>query len=313
MRELSRRGVLGVGALGAGALVAGCANGDRATSGGRPTFVIVHGANGNGASYAGLVAALTLAGHRALAVDLPGHGPAAHFPLSYQAPQDLSALAAEPSPLARLRPADNVEHVAGVVRRAATQGPVILVGHSMGGATITRVANEIPDHIARLVYLTAFCCVRLRSVLECYTTPEAASTLATTIPSLGDPQQTGVTRTNWRSADPEFLAAAKAALADDYDDAAFRAALNAMEPDEAWAVTIDDSRGDPATWGRIPRSYIRCTRDRTLPLALQDRMIAEADAATPGNSFDIHSIAAPHLGPQHPQAIADILVSLVQR
>ena len=38
----------------------------------------------------------------------------------------------------------------------------------------------------------------------------------------------------------EFIATAKAALADSYDGAAFLAALNAMEPDEAWAVTVDD-------------------------------------------------------------------------
>ncbi|MEV6279247.1 alpha/beta hydrolase [Nocardia sp. NPDC051832] len=308
MPELSRRSLLGAGVAGAGVLASGCASGP-ATS---PTFVIVHGANGNGASYAPLVAALAAAGYRALAVDLPGHGPGAHFPLSYQAPQDLSALASAPAPLARIGLDDNVEHVVRVVRRVAEHGPVVLVGHSMGGATITRVGSEIPDLIARLVYFTAFCCVRLRSVLECFTVPEATGTLAAAIPSLGDPERTGVTRTNWRSADPDFLAAAKLALAEDYDDAAFRTALNGMEPDETWEVTVGDARGEPATWGRIPRSYIRCSRDRMLPLALQDRMIAEADAATPGNAFDVHTLDAPHLGPQDPQPLVEILTSLVR-
>ncbi|WP_067571852.1 alpha/beta hydrolase [Nocardia acidivorans] len=311
MPEFSRRALLGASA---GALASGCTVGAEPAAGAAaPTFVIVHGANGNGASYAPLVSALATAGYRALAVDLPGHGPAAHFPLSYQAPQDLAALLSEPAPLARIRLDDNVEHVVRVVRQVAEHGPVVLVGHSMGGATITRVGGEIPDLIARLVYFTAFCCVRLRSVLECFTVPEAAATLATTIPSLGDPEQTGVTRTNWRSADPVFLAAAKVALAGDYDDDKFRTALNAMEPDEAWDVTVGDARGEPATWGRIPRSYIRCSQDRMLPLALQDRMIAEADAATPGNVFDVHTLAAPHLGPQDPQPVVQILASLARR
>ncbi|GAA5071851.1 alpha/beta hydrolase [Nocardia iowensis] len=314
MPELSRRALLGAGVASAGVLASGCAAGaGPAARGNAPTFVIVHGANGNGASYAPLVAALTAAGYRALAVDLPGHGPAAHFPLSYQAPQDLAALASEPSPLARVRLEDNVEHVVRVVRQVAEHGPVVLLGHSMGGATITRVGNEIPDLIDRLVYFTAFCCVRLRSVLECFTVPEAAATLAASIPSLGDPEQARATRTNWRSADPAFLAAAKLALADDYDDAAFRTALNGMEPDETWEVTVADARGKPATWGRIPRSYIRCSRDRMLPLALQDRMIAEADAATPANIFDVHTLDAPHLGPQDPQPVVEILISLARR
>lgn len=274
--------------------------------------MLVHGANGNAGSFAPLIAGLAMAGHHAVAVDLPGHGPAGNFPLSYQAPQDLAALAVEPSPLADVGLADNVGHVVRVVRQIAAHGPVILLGHSMGGATITRVGNQVPDLIARLVYLTAFCCVRLRNVLECFTTPEASTSLLPTIPSLGNPEQTGVTRTNWRSADREFITAAKAALADGYIDPAFRAALNIMEPDEAWAVTTDDARGEPATWGRIPRSYIRCTRDRAVPLALQDRMIEEADGATPNNPFDIHTLDAPHLGPQDPLPLVDILRTLAE-
>lgn len=314
MPELSRRTVFRAGVASAGVLASGCAAGGRpAAADTAPTFVIVHGANGNGASYAPLVSALAQKGNRALAVDLPGHGPGAHFPMSYQAPQDVEALVAEPSPLAQVRLEDNVAHVVNIVRSVAAYGPVILLGHSMGGATITRVGNEIPDHISRLVYLTAFCCVQLRSVLDCFTVPEAASTLATTIPSLGDPERTGVTRTNWRSAEPAFVAAAKAALADDYDDDSFRVALNGMEPDESWQVAVTDARGAPATWGRIPRSYIRCSLDRMLPPALQDRMIAEADAATPGNAFDVHTLAATHLGPQDPGPLVDILISLAHR
>ncbi|MCP2257079.1 hypothetical protein LX15_000764 [Streptoalloteichus tenebrarius] len=120
-----------------------------------------------------------------------------------------------------------------------------------------------------------------------------------------------MTRTNWRSADRGFLTAAKAALAHDWDDAAFLAALNTMEPDEVWAVSTDDARGAPTTWGRIPRTYVRCARDRALPPALQDRMIAEADQATPRNRFDVHTLDAPHLGPQHPRPLARVLTSLL--
>ncbi|MFC7327897.1 alpha/beta hydrolase [Marinactinospora rubrisoli] len=275
----------------------------------RPTFVIVHGSNGNAQSYAQLVAGLAMAGHHALAVDLPGHGSAANFPLSYQAPQDLDALATEPSPvLAETTLGDNVRHVTQVVRRAARHGPVVLVGHSMGGATITGVANEVPDLISRLVYLTAFCCVRLRSVFDYVLTPEAGT--PPVIPGVGDPERLGVNRTNWRSADPEFLTAAKAALAENYDDNAFRSILNTFEPDESALVPLDDARSDTTTWGRVPRSYIRCTLDRTIPLALQDRMIREADEATPGNRFDVHLLEAPHVGPESPEPLVEILGDL---
>ncbi|WP_223166699.1 alpha/beta hydrolase [Nonomuraea sp. SYSU D8015] len=316
-RQLGRRHLLQAAAVltgtgGTSALAAAASSppaAARPTGRGRqPTFVIVHGANGNAYSFAPLVAALAEAGHRATAVDLPGHGSAGNFPRSYQAPQDLAAFAAAPSPvLGNTSLDDNVRHVVRVVRRVARNGPVILVGHSMGGATITRVGNQVPELIERLVYLSAFCCVRLRSVLDCFLTPQAASTLLPLIPSVQTPKHLGVSRTNWRSADPEFIAAAKSALAADYSDAAFLAALNTFEPDESAAVPTNDARGIPATWGRIPRTYIRYTRDRAIPLALQDRMIAEADAATPRNRFAIRSVPAPHLGPEDPHVLATVL------
>ncbi|MFY0581780.1 alpha/beta fold hydrolase [Cystobacter fuscus] len=54
---------------------------------GQPTFVFVHGAGSNSFSWAPLLRELTLLGHRTLAVDLPGHGFDAQFPISYQAPR----------------------------------------------------------------------------------------------------------------------------------------------------------------------------------------------------------------------------------
>lgn len=311
--RLGRRGLLQAASLGAVGTVALPLTGPRARRQ-KPTFVFVHGANGNGASYAPLMSGLGMAGYRALAVDLPGHGASANFLVSYQAPQNLDAFATAPSPvLARTTLADNVRHVVGVVRAVAARGPVILVGQSMGGATITRVGNAIPDVVARLVYVSAFCCVRLRSLVDCYASPEGADTLIPLIPSVGDPQRLGVTRTNWRSADPEFLAGARAALATGYREAAFHTMLNGLEPDESLTVIGDDARGEPGTWGRIPRSYIRFTLDRALPLALQERMIDEADAATPGNRFDVHSLPAPHVGPQDPDPLVRILATLARR
>ncbi|MEV5831319.1 alpha/beta fold hydrolase [Spirillospora sp. NPDC052242] len=312
-RRLLRAAAVLAGAGGAGVFTAAPARagaaGRPAGRGGRPTFVIVHGANGNAYSFAPLVASLAEAGHRAMAVDLPGHGPEGNFPRSYQAPQNPAAFAAAPSPvLAATTLDDNVRRVVRIVRRVARHGPVVLVGHSMGGATITRVGNQIPDLIERLVYLSAFCCVRLRSVLDCYLTPEAASTLLPRIPAVPTPEHLGVSRTNWRSADREFIAIAKEALAAGYGDAAFLAALNTFEPDESAAVSTDDARGHPRTWGRIPRAYVRYTADRAVPPALQDRMIAEADAATPSNPFAVRSLDAPHLGPEDPRDLAAVLV-----
>jgi hypothetical protein len=67
-----------------------------------------------------------------------------------------------------------------------------------------------------------------------------------------------------------------------------------LNPDLPVAVAFDEAHGTPQRWGRVPRTFIRTTEDRTVPLALQDRMIAEADAVTPGNRFATRTLASSH-------------------
>ena len=191
---------------------------------------------------------------------------------------------------------DYVEATVAVVRRAASHGPVILWGGSMGGATLSRVGNEIPGLIDRLVYSSAFCCVDLPSAGAYLTTPEAAGSMLMelTPAALADPAVIGGTRTNWRTGDPEVLALLREALCARATETEFLAMLNTMQPDESAQVPLDEARGHRATWGRIPRTYIRHTEDRCIPPALQDRMIAEADRLTPDNRFDVRSVATSH-------------------
>ncbi|TCC34110.1 alpha/beta hydrolase [Kribbella speibonae] len=113
----------------------------------KPTLVLVHGTNSNSYGWSGLVSELTLRGHRAVAVDLPGHGNSQFIPESYQAPQDLDALAVEPSPLAKFTVDDYVEHVTGVVRRARRLGPVPVAGLECpgDGALALRPVIHLPD------------------------------------------------------------------------------------------------------------------------------------------------------------------------
>ncbi|MEU9717503.1 alpha/beta hydrolase [Streptomyces sp. NPDC047976] len=300
----SRRGVLRVTAAGAGAVAAVGAGASAAHADGRrrgaPTFVLVHGSGSNSYGWSPVLAELGLRGHRTIAVDLPGHGPGAYYPLSYQSPQDLERLATEPSPIGRVTLADFAEHVVGVVRAAHRNGPVVLVGQSLGGATLNAVANRVPDLISHLVYASAFCPTRHTSVFDLMMTPEGATSALFRFPRppFPTPPELGVNRVNWRSGDPAFFAAAKEALAADRSDAEVWALLNTLEPDESAQVGTADSRGLPASWGRVPRTFLRFTEDRSIPLPLQDLMIREADGTTPRNPFRVRSVPAPHVGPR---------------
>ncbi|MEU1623972.1 alpha/beta fold hydrolase [Streptomyces sp. NPDC020096] len=281
-----------------------------------PTFVLVHGSGSSSFMWAPIQRELALLGHRSLAVDLPGHGFDAQYPVGYQAPQDLDAWAVEPSTLAKVTLQDNVDVVVDAVRRVAGHGPVVLVGASLGGTTITRVGNTVPDLVDRLVYISAWSCVQRSNPVEYMQEPEFAANLLGPLYALnvGDPAELGVGRANYRTADPALLAALKAAVMADGTGEQFRAFLNILQPDESLSVMTGDARGHAATWGTIARTYIRLTGDRSLPVAMQDRLIAEADALTPDNPYDVHSLDTSHAGfLLRPTEVAGILDQLTVR
>ncbi|MGW3140585.1 alpha/beta fold hydrolase [Streptomyces sp. NPDC001139] len=280
-----------------------------------PTFVFVHGAFANSFSFAPLQAELALLGHRSVAVDLPGHGFEATFPAAYQAPQDLDALSAEPGRIKGVTLADNAARVIEILERAKRNGPTILVAHSRGGITTTAVANARPELIDRIVYVSAWCPVDL-DVSDYYAQPEMADVDAGAFVAtlVGNPAQLGLLRTNFRTADPTALAAFKRAFAADLTDDEFRTFLNTFQPDENLDVGTSADRAQATTWGRIAKTYVRLAADASIPLAMQDRMIREANALTPDNRFDVRTLEGSHLRwLVHPQPAAELLADCAVR
>lgn len=280
-----------------------------------PTFVLIHGAFANSFSFAPLQAELALLGHRSVAVDLPGHGFEATFPAAYQAPQDLDALAAEPGSIKGITLADNAARVIEVLEQAKRHGPIILVAHSRGGITITAAANARPALVDRIAYVSAWCPVDL-DVGDYYAQPEMADVDAGAFAAtlVGNPAELGLLRSNFRTADPAALAAFKRALAADLTDDEFRTFLNTFQPDENLDVGTSADRAQAASWGRIPRTYVRLADDASIPIAVQDRMIREADALTPDNPFDVRTLEGSHLRwLVRPKPAAELLANIAAR
>jgi pimeloyl-ACP methyl ester carboxylesterase len=98
------------------------------------TFVLVHGAFQDGASWAGVAAGLTAAGHTAVTVTLPGRG--------------------DGKPADKVTMAEYVVAVDAAIDSAG--GPVVLVGHSFGGMVISATAEAEPSKIASLIYVAAY-------------------------------------------------------------------------------------------------------------------------------------------------------------
>ncbi|MFC9690341.1 alpha/beta hydrolase [Kribbella sp. NPDC056951] len=277
------------------------------------TYVLVHGSGSNSFLWTSVQRELALRGLPSYAADLPGHGLDAQYPAAYQAPQDLDAWATEPSTLATVTLQDNVDSLLPAVRRLATNGPVILVGASLGGVTITALANQAPELVSHLVYISAWAPVSKPNPIEYMGEPEFAESLIPTVAglSVGDPAIVGAGRANYRTADKALLEALKAATMAEATDAQFLALLNILQPDESLQVMMGDARAEAATWGTVPRTFVRLTADRSLPIALQDRLIREGNELTPDNQYAVQSLDASHVGWIHqPDRIADILAGV---
>lgn len=260
------------------------------------TVVLVHGAWHGAWCWSPVVDRLSAAGIRSIAIDLPGHGPGAAFPEGYlDTPQDLTKLAAAPSPLAHLTAEAYREHVVAIVRGLTANGggPVVLVGHSLGGVTLNGIGEAMPTLVRRLVYLAALSPVAKDAAGAYFSDPSMATSKALPL-FIGDPAKTGAIRLNARSADRAFQMAAKAAFYGDVSDDRFAAVANLLTPDEPAAIFGAKANVTAANWGRVPRTYIRCTQDQALPIAAQDQFIAEADALVPASRYTVRTLDTSH-------------------
>lgn len=282
---MNRRQLLGLAA--AGVTAAASAGATTNSSRREPPLLFVHGSHGSASYLALLAGELTQRGRIAMAVDLPGHGTEGYYPVWYQAAQDVNAMTTEVSPIAGVSLQDNVNRVVSVLRRL---GSAILVGHSLGGATVSAVCNAVPQLVQRAVYLSAYCCSVRKSVLELFQTEENAGSLMLKLPPAADGAVVLANRFNWRTNDPDVLALLRETYIADGTDAQLRATIGGLQPDEPYGVSLSDCSLQPSTGGRVPRTYVRFTQDQAMPLALQNLMISDA------GGFDVHDVQASHFG-----------------
>ena len=201
------------------------------------TYVLIHGALHGGWCWRKVVPLLEAKGHAVVAPDLPGH-------------------ADDPTPPSTVTLAAYAERICEVV--AACKEPVILLGHSVGGAAITQAAENCPNQILALVYLCAFL----------PRNGESASSLAKEDPqSLFNANLARVTE-GVVTVRPEARHEAFYGSCSEEDEAfaISRLTPQALAPLAAPVVTSAER------WGQIPRYYIECTGDRTITLEFQRTM-----------------------------------------
>jgi pimeloyl-ACP methyl ester carboxylesterase len=151
---------------------------------------------------------------------------------------------------------DDAAAVRGVLERIGE--PVVLVGHSYGGAVITELAGS--PMVSEAVYVTGFWPERGQCVLD------LANAMTVDVPPWYAPAGETVL-----AADPDM---ARIVLYADVEPGLAEAAVNRLGLQSmASATEKSTTRG----WGTTPTTYVVCTADLTIPPADQDRYALRAD------------------------------------
>jgi pimeloyl-ACP methyl ester carboxylesterase len=218
-----------------------------------------------------LMPLLAAKGHKSLAPDLPGHG------------EDQRAPAA-------VTLKDYSDRICEI---ASTQlEPVVLAGHSMGGVAITQAAEYCSTHIRALVYVCAFL-PRNGDSLSSWASQDRDSMVN---PRTTHPQGDGTIVFR-----PEYSREAFYGSCCD-EDAAFAQSRLRAQPGAPLQTQVETTAEH---WGRIPRYYVECTRDRAIPPKLQREMQKQSPCQ---QSFFIDTDHSPFLST--PEQLADILLRI---
>lgn len=216
----------------------------------KPTIVLVHGAWADASGWTPVIERLEEAGYT---VDAP------------------------PNPLRGLT--YDSEYIASVLKQI--KGPIILVGHSYGGAVITDAAVGDPN-VKALVYIAAWALGKGQSLASLSATTIAACTppvpaIATTYPEPGGGTGTELT-INPAKYSYTFL---------DNELPKYEAEAMAAEQRPLSLAAVTETSGTPA-WKTIPSWYMVATRDHAICPNLERFMAAQAHAHTV-------QVSGPHL------------------
>ncbi|WP_157504716.1 alpha/beta fold hydrolase [Dyadobacter beijingensis] len=233
------------------------------------TYVLVHGAWQAPYVWDEVRDQLVSKGHKVMLVELPGHGS------DKTAPHLLSL---------------DVYRDKVIESITSAGGPVILVGHSMGGMVVTHVAEKVPASIRKLIYIGAFVPTSGQALVEI---ADPGSQLGPNLVQSAD--QLTLDVKNEKLTDlfiPDGSQAAK-----DKVIAQYRA-----EPAIPFTNKVTVTSG---AFGSVEKAYIKTLRDIVISPALQDQMIAAAGIKA---VYEVNAGHSPFLS--QPAAVADLFLKL---
>jgi len=233
-------------------------------------YILLHGAWEESRMWDDVSPILQKDGHTVTAIDLPGHGANKHQ----------NSLVTTSS---------YIQAVVDVIKQLDHQ--VILVGHSMNGALISHVAEQIPEKIERLIYVTAFLLKDGGSVLEAMQSDPAGGALPEVV----------------FSEDQAYATLPEPALRrigfHDIKESAIQRFLPLMAEWQATEPFMAKVVLSEKNFGSVPKTYIRTGTDKMVSPALQDTMIANWKVDT------VHDLRSGHFPAfSVPEKLAELML-----
>jgi pimeloyl-ACP methyl ester carboxylesterase len=266
------------------------------------TFVFLHGSFHGAWNWHHVLPHLERAGHRGIALDLPGHG------------QNPCA----PSKVTLKR---CVDHVLSIIGSVPASEEIVLVAHSRNGIVISQTAEECAPRLKGLVYLAAYLVPNGRSMME-YAVDDPDSLVVRNVEAGLSPGMIRLLTRLFRSGALRAIGALllpcamqqhrlkreayRAALYADCGDEIVELANALLEAEPNWAG-FEPLRITPARYGQVPKAYIECLQDRAVTLALQRRMQRDTPC---DRVFALDSSHSPFFS--QPERLTGLLIQAVE-
>ncbi|MCT4582809.1 MAG: alpha/beta fold hydrolase [Flavobacteriales bacterium] len=236
----------------------------------KATYVLVHSAWLGGWQWGNVAEVLIKNGHKVFTPNLPGHG-------NDQTPSEAITMD------------DYVNTIINIIDNQ--EEPVILVGHSFNGITVSRVAELRPNKVKSLVYLTAFLLPNGGSFFKAVQGVEGS--LAVENFYLSEDQKYGLVK------EDEI----QNAFAHDISEEAFNKAKSYIVPEPVTPLMYE-LEITAENFGKIPKYYIECTEDRAIPISVQQAMYK----GKVKKSYTLNSSHTPNFS--QPEKLAEILLEI---
>ena len=175
----------------------------------------------------------------------------------------------------------------------------VLVGHSMGGLTISEVAARIPERVARLVYVS------------CIVPPEGGSAIDALPEEIREMTTTAIEDARQGGANPigNFDdGTARHMFCNDMTDEQARFVLDRIGTEAVGILAEKVSRaGIPPD---LPKTFVKLLQDQSLAPDDQDQLIANL-RSSPGGDVEVIELDSGHDAMvSHPRELAEVLNGL---